>query len=187
MSVNKKSNKALFIVDLQNDFCPGGALAVKDGDKIIPVINELMKKFEWVLASKDWHPKNSIHFDKWPKHCVQNTEGAKFHPKLKSKKIKQIFFKGSDNKDDGYSAFEATNINLNAYLKKQNINELFITGLATDYCVKSTALDALKNGYKTYVITDAIKAVNIHPEDHIKALEDMEKNGCILVDSDSIL
>ncbi|MGB2868842.1 MAG: nicotinamidase [Bacteroidota bacterium] len=169
--------KALLVVDVQNDFCPGGSLAVPEGDKVVPVINELMDKFPLVVASKDWHPSQTVHFQKWPVHCVHNRPGAEFHPGLKSVKIKQVFLKGTGNKDDGYSAFEATNLDLEKFLKQNGVTELYVTGLATDYCVRASAIDGAKKGFSTLVVTDAIAAVNVHPGDDAKALEDMKKAG----------
>jgi len=178
--------KALLIVDLQNDFCPGGALAVREGDKVVPVINKIIEKFSLVIASKDWHPDDSIHFDKWPKHCIRNTKGAEFHPDLKTNSIKKIFLKGTKNKDDGYSAFQATNENLDKYLKNRHVDELYITGLATDYCVLQSALDSVKRGFKTYVLTDAVMAVDVNEGDGKKALEEMKKAGITLTESKAI-
>lgn len=178
--------KALLIVDVQNDFCPGGALAVKDGDKVVPVINGIIDKFDLVLASKDWHPVDSVHFEKWPVHCVQNTYGADFHPDLQTDKIDRVLLKGTQNKDDGYSAFEATNISLADFLRGEGVTDLYVCGLATDYCVKATALDACKLGFRTYVITDAVAAVNLNPGDDKKALEEISSQGCILVNSSEI-
>ncbi|NLH29469.1 MAG: nicotinamidase [Bacteroidales bacterium] len=178
--------KALLIVDVQNDFCPGGALAVKDGDKVVPVINGIIDKFDLVLASKDWHPVDSVHFEKWPVHCVQNTYGADFHPDLQTDKIDRVLLKGTQNKDDGYSAFEATNISLADFLREEGVTDLYVCGLATDYCVKATALDACKLGFRTYVITDAVAAVNLNPGDDKKALEEISSQGCILVNSNEI-
>jgi nicotinamidase/pyrazinamidase len=174
---------ALLIVDVQNDFCPGGALAVPEGNKVVPVINSLMDRFDVIVASKDWHPPKSIHFDKWPPHCVQNTPGAEFHPKLQSARIQQVFLKGTGNKDDGYSAFEATNVDLESYLKSKGVSELYVTGLATDYCVKASALDARKRNFKTCVVTDAVAAVNVQPRDGEKALEELKAAGVALVTS----
>jgi len=168
--------KGLLVVDVQNDFCPGGSLAVPEGDKIVPVINGLMDKFPVVVASKDWHPKQTVHFQKWPVHCVHNSRGADFHPGIQSTKIEQVFLKGTGNKDDGYSAFEATNLDLKDYLKKKGVTELYVTGLATDYCVRASALDAAKI-FQTFVVTDAIAAVNVKPGDDKRALEDMERAG----------
>ncbi|MFY9362048.1 MAG: nicotinamidase [Dysgonamonadaceae bacterium] len=178
--------KALLIVDVQNDFCPGGALAVKDGDKVVPVINGIIDKFDLVLASKDWHPVDSVHFEKWPVHCVQNTYGADFHPDLQTDKIDRVLLKGTQNKDDGYSAFEATNVSLADFLREEGVTDLYVCGLATDYCVKATALDACKLGFRTYVITDAVAAVNLNPGDDKKALEEISSQGCVLVNSNEI-
>lgn len=177
---------ALLIIDVQNDFCPGGALGVKDGDKAVPLINRIMDRFDWVISSQDWHPEDSVHFGKWPAHCVAGTRGAELHPGLESNKIDLKLLKGTDNKDDGYSAFEATNVPLADFLRENNIDTLFVCGLATDYCVKATAIDAGKLGFHTYVITDAISAVNIQPGDDEKALGEMYRNGCILIDSGEI-
>lgn len=178
--------KALLVVDVQNDFCPGGALAVSNGDRVVPVINALMQKFNTVLASKDWHPSDSIHFKKWPPHCVQNTKGAEFHPLLSANRIHQVFLKGTKNKDDGYSAFEATSDDLEKVLRQKNVTDLYVTGLATDYCVRASALDAVKKGFLTYVVTDAIEAVNVKPEDGAHALEEMRKAGIVLISSRDI-
>ncbi len=187
MKSEVKSVKALLIVDVQNDFCPGGTLAVPEGDKVIPVINALMGAFPLVIASKDWHPKDSVHFKKWPPHCVQNTPGADFHPKLNASKINKIFLKGTLNKDDGYSAFEATSANLGQFLKKEKVEDLYIAGLATDYCVKATALDADKNGFETFVVEDAVAAINVKPGDGEKALKAMAHAGITLINSSEIL
>jgi nicotinamidase/pyrazinamidase len=175
--------KALLIVDVQNDFCPGGALAVPEGDKVVPIINRLMDRFDVIVASKDWHPPQSVHFGKWPPHCVQNTPGADFHPKLQSKRIQQVFLKGTRNKDDGYSAFEATNDDVQRYLQSRGVSELYVTGLATDYCVKASALDAVKRNFTTYVVTDAVAAVDVQPGDGGKALEEMKAAGVAAVTS----
>lgn len=175
--------KALLVVDVQNDFCPGGALAVPEGDKVVPVINRLMKKFPIVVASKDWHPHQTVHFGKWPMHCVHNSRGADFHPALESTGIEQVFLKGTGNKDDGYSAFEATNYDLKKYLQEKNVTELYVTGLATDYCVKASAIDASKAGFRTYVVTDAIAAVEVNAGDGARALDVMKEAGVTPVTS----
>jgi len=179
--------KALFIVDLQNDFCPGGALPTPKGDIIIPVINKIMDKFDLVLASKDWHPENSVHFNKWPKHCVQNSYGSEFPAELNVEKIHKVFLKGTGNKDDGYSAFEATNENLADYLKKNKIDELYVTGLTAEYCVKQTVLDSIKNGFKTFVIKDGVEGIYQHENDVENAFTEMEKAGAVIITSDRIL
>ncbi len=177
--------RALFIVDLQRDFCPGGALGIATADKVVPVINELMDKYDIILASKDWHPYQTVHFDKWPVHCVAETSGAEFHEDLNSHKITHLFLKGTHNKDDGYSAFEATNDDLDAYLKQHGITDLDVCGLATDFCVKATVLDALRNGYTVRVVTDAVDAVNLQSGDDEKALSEMSAAGATLITSEN--
>lgn len=179
--------KALIVVDVQNDFCPGGALGVKDGNKIVPIINGLTQEFDLVVASRDWHPEETVHFDIWPVHCVRGTEGAEFHPELSTRKFDKVFDKGTGNKDDGYSAFEATSENLNGFLKDKGVDEVYICGLTTEYCVKSTAMDALNNGYKTFLFTDAIAPVNNQPGDEEKALDEMQEAGVIFLTSKIVL
>jgi nicotinamidase/pyrazinamidase len=185
-SVEEHDMRALLIVDVQNDFCAGGALAVPEGDKVVPVINRLMDHIDVIVASKDWHPQQTIHFQKWPSHCVQGTHGAEFHPNLQSKNIQKVFLKGTGNKDDGYSAYEATSEDLAQYLKSKGVTELYVTGLATDYCVRASALDANKKGFRTYVVTDAIAAVDVHPGDGQKALDEMKSAGIRLVKSPEV-
>lgn len=179
--------KALLIVDLQNDFLPGGPLPAKEGNKIIPTINALMEKFPIVLASKDWHPEESEHFKEWPPHCIRNTKGAEFPPELENTNIQKVFLKGTNDKDDGYSAFEATNFDLHQYLQKAKVDKLCIAGLTTEYCVKNTAKDAVKNGYLTYVVKDAIAPVEREEGDEKKALEAMEKYGAEVIDSHQVI
>ncbi len=178
--------KSLLIVDVQNDFCPGGALAVPEGDKVVSVINRIIDRVDLVVASKDWHPKDSVHFSKWPPHCVQETPGAEFHPQLAATKIDQIVVKGTGGLDDGYSAFEATNLDLEQYLKSKGVDDLYIAGLATDYCVRASALDAAKRGFRTTVVVDGIAAVNVRPGDGDAALEEIQKAGVRLVRSEEI-
>ena len=169
--------KALFIVDLQNDFLPGGALPAPEGDRIIPEINRIMDEFDLVLASRDWHPADSTHFDHWPPHCIRNTWGAAFPDELKTERIEKEFLKGTGDRDDGYSAFEATSEDLDSYLRKKNISRLYLVGLTTEYCVKSTALDAVKKGYETHVISNATAGVKARPGDEQKAYREMYKAG----------
>ncbi len=171
--------KALLIVDVQRDFCPQGALAVPDGDKIVPVINNLMDNFDLVIASKDWHKEGTKHFERWQKHCIENTPGAEFHPDLRTDKINIILYKGTGLEDAGYSAFEATNIDLEDFLRKQNVDELHITGLALDFCVKATALDAIKRGFKTYIILKATRGLS--PESEEEAIYELKKAGVIFI------
>ena len=178
--------RALLIVDVQNDFCPGGALSAPRGNEVVPIINKLIDEFDLVVASKDWHPVETVHFNRWPKHCVQGTTGAEFYPDLDSQKIDKVFVKGTRNVDDGYSAFEATNENLAGYLKNQGVDEVYVTGLATEYCVKSTVLDALKNHFKVFVIKDAVEGIYQQEGDVKAAFKEMENAGADLITSSEI-
>lgn len=183
-----KLEKALLIVDVQNDFCPGGALAVPEGDKIIPNLNKYIKIFRQkklpIFASRDWHPKKTKHFKNfgglWPAHCVQNTKGAEFHPKLKLPKEAIILSKGMDPEKDSYSAFQAEDDNGMSFLnllKIFGIGKLYVGGLATDYCVKFSALEAARSGFKARLLTDAIKGVNINKMDSTTAIKEMLNAG----------
>lgn len=171
--------KALIVVDVQRDFCLGGTLAVNDADKIVEPINALMEKYnkngDIVVASKDWHPEKTVHFDKWPVHCVAGEPGADFHPKLNELLIHKTFLKGMDNSDTGYSAFEATSDDLDTYLRTNKVTEVYVVGLCLDYCVFSTALDAVKLGYKTNVNPDLTAFVT--KETGQKAVLDMIDAG----------
>lgn len=177
------SDTALLVVDVQNDFCPGGALPVADGDSIIPVINAWTPRFGTVLASRDWHPAGSIHFASWPPHCIAGTYGAQFRTGLDTGRFLLVLDKGTDNADDGYSAFDATNEDLASWLHGRGIEQLYICGLATDYCVLRTVLDALRLGFAVTVIGDAIAAVEVHPGDGQAAVETMEAAGARFVSS----
>lgn len=178
--------KALLIVDVQNDFCGGGTLAVPDGEKVVPVINKLMDRFKVIIASKDWHPEKTIHFTKWPVHCVQDTFGAAFHPQLDAEKIQEVFLKGTGLEDDGYSAFEATNNNLEQFLRSHKVDDLYICGLATDYCVLSSALDAHKKGFNVLVIEDAVRGVDVVKGDVERAIEEMKHMGIVFIPSGQV-
>jgi nicotinamidase/pyrazinamidase len=178
--------KALLIVDVQNDFCTGGTLAVPNGEKVVPIINNIMDRFDVIVASKDWHPENTKHFEKWPVHCVQNTYGASFYPQLEDSKIQEVFLKGTSTEDDGYSAFEATSSDLEKYLKSKNIKDLYVCGLATDYCVLSSALDALKTGFNVFIIEDAVRGVDVVKGDVERAIEEMKHKGVVFIHSDQI-
>ncbi len=180
--------KALLIVDMQNDFCPGGALGVPEGDKIITIINRYINLFSKkglpVFISRDWHPRKTRHFKQyggiWPVHCVQNTLGASLHPKLKLPKRYIFLYKGMDPEKDSYSVFQAEDgdgINFLFLLKVLGVKEIYIAGLAADYCVKFTALDALRKGFRVRVLLDAIKGVNIRPQDSSRAISLMLKKG----------
>ncbi|HEX6982154.1 MAG TPA: bifunctional nicotinamidase/pyrazinamidase [Balneolaceae bacterium] len=177
--------KALLIVDVQNDFCPGGALAVPGGDQIIPVINKLAQAFDSVIQTQDWHPKGhssfaSSHKDKepyeiiempygqqvlWPDHCVQGNKGAAFHPELEVERTQLIIRKGFRKNIDSYSAFyendQKTTTGLAGYLNERGVEELYVTGLASDFCVKWSVLDGLNEGFDVYVIEDAVKGIDI--------------------------
>lgn len=178
--------RALLIVDVQNDFCPGGALAVEEGDQVVPVLNRLQPRFDLVLASKDWHPPDSVHFEKWPVHCVRDTEGAAFHPELKVDQLDKILIKGTNDRDDGYSAFEATNAELEELLRSKGVDALYVGGIATDVCVKNTVLDAVRRGFPTYVIVDAVRGVDAQAGDVDRALEEMQRAGARIVSSREI-
>ncbi len=169
--------KALLIIDVQNDFCPGGALPVPEGDKVVPVINGILDRFDLVVATRDWHPEQTVHFEKWPVHCVRNTPGAAFHPDLDISKVDKIVSKGTGNKDDGYSAFETEELDLAAWLREQGVDEVYVCGLATEYCVKASALDAVSHGFRTFVITDAVRGIDVQPGDIDRAMEEMKKAG----------
>jgi nicotinamidase/pyrazinamidase len=183
-----KHKKALLIVDVQNDFCPGGALGIPGGDKIIPNINKYIKIFLEkklpIFLTRDWHPPRTRHFKDfggiWPVHCIQNTRGAAFHPRLKVPKDAVMLYKGMDPEKDCYSAFHAQDLQgefLADILKRQGIKELYIAGLATDYCVKFSALEALKAKFKVKILTDAIQGVDLKPGDSLKATKEMLKRG----------
>jgi nicotinamidase/pyrazinamidase len=179
--------RALLIVDVQKDFCPGGSLGVTGGNKIIPNINKLINTFNLVIASRDWHPEDTVHFEKWPVHCVRETEGSEFHNELMKRKFTHIFDKGTRNNDDGYSAFEATNTNLDDYLKEHGVDELYLAGLTTEYCIKNTALDSIRNGYKTFVFKDAIAPVDANPGDEEAAIEEMQDAGVVMLSTKTVL
>jgi len=175
--------EALIIVDMQRDFMPGGALPVPDGDKIIPKVEEYIKKFKGkgalIVATRDWHPENHISFKEqggpWPKHCVQNTDGAEFVVKLPENTI--IISKADKPDKEAYSGFEGTN--LAEILKEKGIKKVYICGVATEYCVKATVLDALKHGFEVYILKDAIEGIN--PGDEEKALKELEERGAKII------
>lgn len=185
-TINKKTD-ALIIVDVQNDFCPGGALAVPESDKIVPVINQLIPKFDKIYTTQDWHPADHLSFKEqggiWPPHCVANTKGADFHPDLKAENAIHIL-KGADKNKEAYSGFQGTD--LSGKLKEDGIRRIFITGLATDYCVKATALDGLKQGFEVVIISDGIKGVDVNPGDSEKALGELKDAGVVIAKSGEI-
>ncbi len=201
---------ALIIVDVQNDFCPGGALEVPEGDRVVPVINALQPRFGLVVATQDWHPPDHGSFAAnhegkqpgdvielkgleqilWPVHCVQHTPGAAFHGDLDLRRISRVFQKGTEPDIDSYSGFfdngrrKATG--LAEYLKDERVGDVYVCGLATDYCVKFTALDAVPLGFATYVIEDACRGVNLQPDDVAMALDEMRAKGVQVVRADQI-
>ncbi len=202
---------ALILVDLQNDFCPLGALPVPEGDKVIPIANALLPHFSTVVATQDWHPAdhgsfaanhpwrlpgqvidlNGLDQILWPIHCVQGSFGAEFAPKLNQDGIHKVFVKGTDPGIDSYSGFfdnghrKATG--LGDWLKEKGIQRVYVMGLATDYCVKFTALDAHELGFETYLIEDASRGVNLNEGDVTAAVEAMRAAGVTIVQSDTIL
>jgi len=180
------TKQALLVVDVQNDFCPGGALAVSHGDEVVALLNKLIDEFlergDPVYMSRDWHPRQTKHFAEyggvWPVHCVQHTKGAEFHPALRHDPRIKVVSKGLGD-TDCYSAFDETD--LNSELHKAGVEEVVIGGLATDYCVKNTVLDALKNGFKVKAVEDAMRAVDLHPGDGEKAIAEMRAAGAEII------
>jgi len=202
---------ALVIVDVQSDFCPSGALAVPEGDRVVPGINRLQSHFDLVVATQDWHPADHGSFAAnhpgrkpgdvielagleqilWPVHCVQHTPGAELHPELDRRRIAKIFPKGTDPEVDSYSGFfdnghrHATG--LGDYLKGRGVTAVHLCGLATDYCVKFTALDAADLGFTTWVIRDACRGIDREPGDVERALTEMESKGVRIVTESQVI
>lgn len=176
------NKRALIVVDVQNDFCPGGTLAVPQGDEVVAPLNKLIEEFlerdEPVFKSRDWHPEQTKHFaaygGTWPVHCVQNTKGAEFHPDLVDDARIRVISKGLGD-TDCYSAFDETD--LAAELHQRGVEEVWIGGLATDYCVKSTVLDALKEGFRVKAFRNAMRAVEVNPGDGKRAIDEMKTAG----------
>ena len=187
METNPK--QALLVVDVQNDFCPGGTLAVEHGDEVVEPLNRKIEKFlergAPVYMSRDWHPAKTKHFTDyggvWPVHCVQNTRGAEFHPALHEDRRIRVVSKGLGD-TDCYSAFDETH--LAELLHEQGIEEVVVGGLATDYCVKNTVLDAIKNGFKVKALKNAMRAVDLKPGDGDRAIEEMRAAGAEIVSTD---
>jgi nicotinamidase/pyrazinamidase len=185
--MTNEKKKALIVVDVQNDFCPGGSLAVANGDEVLAPLNKLMKEFldrgEPVFKTRDWHPEKTRHFADyggiWPVHCVQNTPGAEFHADLSDDPRVTIISKGIDESADGYSGFDGTD--LAQILREQEVKEVWVGGLATDYCVKHTVLDALQQGFEVKALADAMRPVNVNPNDGEKAIEEMRNAGAGIV------
>ncbi len=202
--------KALILVDLQNDFMPGGALPVPHGDQVIPVANRVQHSFDLVVATQDWHPRdhgsfaanhpgrqpgdvidlNGLEQVLWPVHCVQETTGAAFAPALDAHRVKRTFRKGTDPAIDSYSGFfdngQRKSTGLSQYLRDNGVADLYILGLATDYCVKFTALDARRLGFDTHVIEDACRGVELRAGDGRAALEEMSRDEVTIIGSAQI-
>lgn len=203
--------KALLIVDMQYDFLPGGALGVQGGDQIVPIINQLQEKFDFIVATQDWHPADHGSFATnyqgknpgdyvqlgneqqvlWPVHCVQESKGAMFHQDLDQSKWRKIFKKGTNSYVDSYSGFfdndRRQDTGLSKFLADNGVEEVVVTGIATDYCVKFTVLDAIKEGFEATVVKDATKAVNLKPDDFDLAIKEMVKAGAEVVHSNKFL
>jgi nicotinamidase-related amidase len=178
LNINKD---ALLIVDLQNDFCPGGALPIPKGNEVVPLINDLIPHFKHIFTTQDWHPKKHISFIEqggiWPPHCVAGTTGAELHPKLRAGNAIHIK-KGYDPDKEAYSGFHGTD--LAQTLKAYSIERLFVCGLATDYCVKATVLDALHHGFKVILLSDTIRGVDVKPGDSAAAIDEMHRAGATI-------
>ena len=181
MDITEKD--ALLVVDVQNDFCPGGALAVNEGDQVVPVINRLLPRFQTRVFTRDWHPANHCSFSddprmkdgSWPVHCVAGTEGAAFHPDLDVPQDARIVNKATTAGAEAYSGFDGTGLAHD--LRDRGIDRVVVTGLATDYCVKNTVLDALKHGFETFVVADAIRGVDLPPGSADEAVTAMREAG----------
>jgi nicotinamidase/pyrazinamidase len=182
MALSPHPGDALLIVDPQVDFCPGGALAVPDGDTIFPAVNRAATRLPLVVASRDWHPANHISFQGrggiWPVHCQAGTRGAEFHPALDASHLDRVFSKGTDAEQEAYSAFDGTG--LADWLREHGAHRLFVAGLATDYCVRASVLDARKEGFEVVVLEDAIGAVEVKPGDGERAMAEMRSAGATL-------
>ena len=178
---------ALIIVDVQNDFCPGGALAVPGGDEVVPVINRLLEH-DWLsVATMDWHPAEHSSFEPhggpWPPHCVQGTAGAELHPQLDATKIQLVITKGSHPEQEAYSGFHGTE--LAKILRDKGVKRVVVCGIATDYCVRATANDAIQEGFEVLVLEDVIRGVEVNPGDCRRAIEELHQAGAkVIVSSD---
>jgi nicotinamidase/pyrazinamidase len=186
-------SRALIVVDVQRDFCPGGALPVAGGDRIIPRINDLIRMFESaglpIFFTRDWHPKDHVSFKAsggaWPEHCVQDTPGATLHPSLEIPADAEVLDKGTLRGEEAYSGFHGTD--LARKLRRLRVKRVYVAGLATDYCVKNTVLDAADQGFQTYVVTDCVKGVNLMRGDSATAMRDMASHGARLTTSAHLL
>jgi nicotinamidase/pyrazinamidase len=187
ISVDSETD-ALIIVDVQNDFCPGGALAVPNGDEVVPIINRLLEHRWLSVATMDWHPAEHSSFEPhggpWPPHCVQGTEGAALHPGLDATKIQLVITKGSHPHQDAYSGFHGTE--LANILRAKGVQRIAVCGIATDYCVRATAHDALQEGFGVLVLEDAIRGVEVNPGDCQRAIEGLRRAGAKVIASSDL-
>lgn len=192
MPLSITPHDALLVVDMQNDFMPGGALGVTGGDEIVPLVNQLLELFQIRVFSRDWHPANHSSFsdnptftdNSWPTHCVQDTAGAQFHQDLKTDLADKIVSKATTVEQEAYSAFQ--NTDLENWLQQKGVQRVFIVGLATDYCVKFSALDAKEIGFDTYVIRNATRGVDNPPGNEIQQVQTMENAGIHIIYSKNI-
>ncbi len=202
--------RALILVDLQNDFLPGGPLGVFEGDQVVPLANALQKHFDLVVATQDWHPADHGSFAAnhagqqpgeiidlhgldqtlWPTHCVQGSEGAAFIEELDTRQVAKVFPKGTDPQIDSYSGFydngHRKSTGLADYLREKGVKQVYVAGLAADYCVKFTALDAVREGFETYLVADATRGVDLQEGDTQQAIEEMKKAGVNIVQSQAV-
>lgn len=197
MNETKKDRAALVIVDVQNDFCSGGSLAVAGGDEVVPVLNEYAQRFARaklpVYATRDWHPERTSHFKElggvWPPHCVAGTRGAEFHPDLKLPEGTVVLSKGKGAEEDAYSAFQAeedSGVSFADSLKQRGIEHLFVGGLATDYCVQSSVHDAIAQGFQVTLLEDAVRGVDLEAGDSERELRKMKEAGAGTATLDSL-
>ena len=181
-------SRALLIIDFQNDFTSGGALEVPGGDEIAKPIKRLAPRYDHVFATRDWHPPDHSSFETqggpWPVHCVQSTHGAELHPAMRELPVEEVVDVGAEREDQGYSGFEKSK--LEDLLRDREVDEVAVAGLATDYCVRASAIDACKLGFDTTVITDAIRAVDVNPGDGDRALDEMKAAGAKLATTDDV-
>jgi nicotinamidase/pyrazinamidase len=180
---------ALLVIDFQNDFTPGGALAVREGDRIAEPILRLAPRFDMIAATRDWHPPDHSSFETeggpWPVHCVQGSPGAELHPAMEELDLDFIVDVGRERDDEGYSGFE--NSDLAQRLRERGVDRVAVCGLATDYCVRASAIDAVREGFDVTVVSDAVRAVDVEPGDGERALEEMRGAGAKVAGSDELL
>jgi nicotinamidase/pyrazinamidase len=181
--------EALLIIDFQNDFTAGGALEVPEGDEIAEPVKRLAERFDVVVATRDWHPPDHASFQAqggpWPVHCVRGTHGADFHPAMKDVELDAVVDVGQGRDDEGYSGFE--NSELARMLRARDVEEVYVCGLATDYCVRASAIDACREGFDVTVVGDAVRGVEVNPGDSERALQDMRDAGASIASSDEVL